>query len=160
MSLLRALVFTLCLVPLVLFCLPAAAVQPDEILADPQLEARAREISKDLRCLVCQNQSIDDSDAGLARDLRLLVRNRLQAGDSNEAAIQFIVARYGDFVLLDPPFKVSTYTLWFGPGLFAFAGFVAVFLFFRNRKTRTMAPAPLSADEKRRLDDLMKQDAP
>ncbi len=160
MSKLRSLVFALYLVPLVLHCLPAAAVQPDEVLADPQLEARARVVSKDLRCLVCQNQSIDDSKAALARDLRILVRERLQAGDSNAAALQFIVARYGDYVLLDPPFKISTYALWLGPGLFAFAGLIAVLLFFRNRRTLATTPAPLSAEEKRQLDDLLKQDAP
>jgi cytochrome c-type biogenesis protein CcmH len=160
MSLLRAVVFALKLVPLVLLCLPAAAVQPDEILADPQLEARARVVSKDLRCLVCQNQSIDDSNAVLARDLRILVRERLKEGDSNAAALQFIVARYGDYVLLDPPFKLSTYVLWLGPGLFAFAGLIAVFLFFRNRRAQAAAPAPLSAEERRQLDDLLKQDAP
>jgi cytochrome c-type biogenesis protein CcmH len=94
---------------------PTFAVNPSEILADPILESRAREISKGLRCLVCQNQSIDDSDADLAKDLRLLVRERLSAGDSNERVIQFVVSRYGDFVLMKPPFKMSTLALWLGP---------------------------------------------
>ncbi|MBT7941838.1 MAG: cytochrome c-type biogenesis protein CcmH, partial [Alphaproteobacteria bacterium] len=94
---------------------PAHAVNPDEILSDPVLETRAREISKGLRCLVCQNQSIDDSDAGLAQDLRILVRERLVAGDSDDAVIDFVVARYGDFVLLKPPFMLSTLALWLGP---------------------------------------------
>jgi cytochrome c-type biogenesis protein CcmH len=95
---------------------PAGAVLPDEMLTDLVLEARARDISKNLRCLVCQNQSIDDSDADLARDLRIIVRERLVAGDSDGAVIGFVVDRYGDFVLLNPPFKASTYVLWIGPG--------------------------------------------
>jgi len=94
---------------------PVLAVNPDEILADPVLEGRAREISKGLRCLVCQNQSIDDSDAGLAKDLRVLVRERLTAGDNDDQVVEFVVARYGDFVLLKPPFMASTLALWLGP---------------------------------------------
>ena len=94
---------------------PALAVNPDEMLPDPALEARARDISKHLRCLVCQNQSIDDSDAGLAKDLRVLVRERIKAGDSNDEVIAFIVDRYGDYVLLNPPVKKSTIVLWAGP---------------------------------------------
>ena len=94
---------------------PAHAIQPDEVLADPALEARAREIGRELRCLVCQNQSIDDSDADLARDLRVLVRERLQAGDSDRQVVDYVVSRYGDFVLLRPPVKPATYALWFGP---------------------------------------------
>lgn len=93
----------------------AQAVEPDEILSDPILEARAREVSRQLRCVVCQNQDIDSSNAGVARDLRLLVRERLVAGDTNEDAIAFIQARYGDYVLLKPPFKPETYALWFTP---------------------------------------------
>lgn len=95
----------------------AQAVEPDEILSDPILEARAREVSRQLRCVVCQNQDIDSSNAGVARDLRLLVRERLVAGDTNEDAIAFIQARYGDYVLLKPPFKPETYALWFTPPL-------------------------------------------
>ena len=133
--------------------LPAAAVEPGEILADPVLERRARDISKNLRCLVCQNQSIDDSSADLARDLRVLVRERLVMGDSDSAVIDFIVARYGDYVMLDPPFKGSTYVLWFGPGvIFAFAA-AAIALYFRRR--RFAAPAPLSEEEARRIEALM-----
>jgi cytochrome c-type biogenesis protein CcmH len=94
---------------------PAGAVQPDEVLDDPVLEARAREISQNLRCLVCQNQSIDDSNADLARDLRIIVRQRLVAGDSDEDVLQYLVDRYGDYVLLTPPVRGSTYVLWFGP---------------------------------------------
>lgn len=95
--------------------LMATAVEPDEVLADPVLEARARVISKELRCVVCKNQDIDSSNAGVARDLRLLVRERLVEGDTNEEVIAYIVARYGDYVLLKPPFKPSTYILWFMP---------------------------------------------
>lgn len=93
----------------------ANAVEPDEMLSDPNLEARAREISRELRCVVCQNQDIDSSNAGVARDLRLLVRERLVAGDSDAEVIAFIRARYGDFVLLKPPFQPQTYALWFAP---------------------------------------------
>src|SRR5579859_3377583 len=100
----------------------AWAVQPDEMLADPKLEARARAISRDLRCLVCQNQSIDDSDAELARDLRLLLRERLKAGDSDQQARQFLVDRYGDYVLLKPPFKTATLALWLGTPVLLLGG--------------------------------------
>ena len=101
---------------------PAFAVQPDEVLKDPAMEARAREISKELRCLVCQNQSIDDSNAPLARDLRVLVRERLVAGDDNTDVLGYITARYGDYVLLRPPFKASTYVLWIGPVIILLLG--------------------------------------
>ena len=111
------------------------AVEPSEMLADPVLETRAREISKDLRCLVCQNQSIDDSNAELARDLRVLVRRRLVAGDSDNQVIDYVVSRYGDFVLLNPPFKGATYALWLGPGLIAALGLLAVVVFFRRRRS-------------------------
>lgn len=136
---------------------PAAlALQPDEILKDPALEARARDISKELRCLVCQNQSIDDSDATLARDLRILVRDRLKAGDSDAEAVEFIVERYGDFVLLRPPFKNSTLILWIGPGVIFLIGIIGVTLWHRRRRVAVAAPvAPLSADEKARVDALL-----
>jgi cytochrome c-type biogenesis protein CcmH len=148
---------------------PAYAVLPSEILADPVLEARARDISKGLRCLVCQNQSIDDSDAGLAKDLRVLVRDRLTVGDSNDQVVEFVVSRYGDFVLLRPPFMMSTLALWLGPVVIGGGGLLAVFLFFRRSRrvvttgkpgTATAAnrPAPLSDDEKRRLDALLGDD--
>ena len=133
---------------------PSAAVQPDEVLPDPGLEARAREISRTLRCLVCQNQSIDYSEAGLARDLRLLVRERLVGGDSDAQTIDFVVARYGDFVLLDPPFKASTLALWFGPAAIALTGLGGVLLFYRNRRLRAAPVPPLTDDERRRLDVL------
>ena len=102
----------------------ANAVEPDEMLADPNLEARAREISKELRCVVCQNQDIDSSNAGVARDLRLLVRERLTAGDSDTEVIDFVRARYGDFVLFKPPFKPQTYALWIAPFALPAAAFV------------------------------------
>ena len=133
--------------------LPAAAVEPGEVLDDPVLERRARDISKDLRCLVCQNQSIDDSNADLARDLRILVRERLVAGDNDTAVIAFIVARYGDYVLLDPPFKGSTYVLWIGPGVIFAFGAAALVLFLRRRTSA--APPPLTEEEARIVEALM-----
>jgi cytochrome c-type biogenesis protein CcmH len=143
-----------------LLALAAGAVEPGEILDDPRLEERAREVSKGLRCLVCQNQSIDESDAVLARDLRLLVRQRLTAGDSNQQVIDYVVSRYGDFVLLMPPLKGATYVLWFGPLVIAGLGILAVILFFRRRhRTPPAAPPPLSADEKRRLREFLDGDA-
>ncbi len=135
---------------------PARAVEPDEMLSDPVLEARARVISKGLRCLVCQNQSIDDSGAELARDLRILVRERVQAGDSDEQAIRFIVERYGDFVLLKPPFKPATYALWFGPLLIFIAAVTGLVLFFRRRRSGAITPAAsLSEEEERRVQALL-----
>jgi cytochrome c-type biogenesis protein CcmH len=136
---------------------PAFAVEPDEILADPALEARAREISRDLRCLVCQNESIDDSNADLARDLRLLVRERLLAGDSDQQVMAYIAARYGDFVLLDPPVKPKTWALWFGPGLLLLVAGTGVVHYLRRRQTAS-APAPLDAAERKRLDALLRAD--
>ena len=137
----------------------AMAVKPDEILADAALEARARAISKGLRCLVCQNQSIDDSDAGLARDLRVLVRQRLTAGDSDEAVFRFVVDRYGDFVLLKPPMKPVTYILWFGPLLFLLGAMaVLVFFFVRRRGAGITASPTLSEDDRRRLEALLGED--
>ncbi len=137
---------------------PAGAVEPDEILADPVLETRAREISKLLRCLVCQNQSIDDSNAELARDLRLIVRERLTAGDSDDAVLAFVADRYGDFVLLRPPFKASTLALWLGPPALFVLGAAAVVLYFRRRRS-LQAAAPLSADERRRIEALLGGDS-
>jgi cytochrome c-type biogenesis protein CcmH len=142
----------------------AGAVDPSEVLPDSLLETRARDISKNLRCLVCQNQSIDDSDATLARDLRVLVRERLVAGDSDTAVIDYVVSRYGDFVLLKPPFKGATYVLWLGPLVIAACALYACFVFFRRRRVPAgvaAAPAvvPLSDEERRRLDALLKEDA-
>mgnify|MGYP003640357488 FL=1 len=140
---------------------PARAVNPDEMLADPALEHRARVISRDLRCLVCQNQSIDDSDAGLAKDLRVLVRERLKAGDSNKQVIDYVVARYGDFVLLKPPVKASTLVLWAGPAVVALFGILALILFYRRRRAAApVAAKPLSPEERARLNKLLEGDAP
>lgn len=135
---------------------PAQAILAGEAMDDPVLEARARDIGKGLRCLVCQNQSIDDSNAALAKDLRSLVRERLLTGDSDQQVRDYVVARYGDYVLLKPPFKPSTYALWLGPGamlLLASAGVVA----FLRRQSRAPAEAeaPLDDDERRRLDSLL-----
>ena len=140
---------------------PAFAVQPDEILKDPALEARARTIGQELRCLVCQNQSIDDSHAPLARDLRLLVRQRLLSGDSDGQVMDYVTARYGDYVLLKPPFKGATYVLWLGPPALLLMGGAGVMLFLRNRRRAAADPAAglgLSADEQRRLDALLAGD--
>jgi cytochrome c-type biogenesis protein CcmH len=134
---------------------PARAVQADEVLTDPALEARARDISAGLRCLVCQNQSIDDSDAPLAKDLRLLVRERLKAGDSDGEVIDFIVARYGEFVLLKPRLSRGTLLLWFATPAVLAAAMVLIFLGYRRRRAASEALAPLSAGEKRRLDRLL-----
>ena len=132
-----------------LFAAPLRAIQPDEILSDPVLEGRARALSADLRCLVCQNQSIDDSNAPLARDLRILLRERLKAGDSDSQAVDFIVARYGDFVLLRPRFNVQTTLLWIGP--FALLLIAGVFLYTRRRGDGTSAEQALNADEQAAL---------
>lgn len=138
--------------------IPAAhAVEPSEVLPDPALEARAREISKDLRCLVCQNQSIDDSNADLARDLRRLVRERLVAGDGNDQVKSFLVDRYGDYVLLRPPFKSTTLLLWGGPFALLAVGAVGVAVYLRRRQGPGGSDtAPLTEDERRRLDALLK----
>jgi cytochrome c-type biogenesis protein CcmH len=134
-----------------------AATSPDEILADPVLEERARALSRQLRCLVCQNQSIDDSDADLARDLRQLVRERLVAGDSDEEIIAFLTARYGDFVLLKPPVKPATWGLWFGPLAVLLVAAGGIVIYLRRRGPRAAASAPLSADEQARLDALISE---
>lgn len=128
----------------ILAVLPALAVQPDEMLKDPGLEARARTLSAELRCLVCQNQSIDDSDAPLARDLRILIRERLSEGDSDQEALDFIVARYGEFVLLKPRLTFRTLLLWLGP--FAILLLGALFL-WRRRSGDAQTELPLSEAE-------------
>jgi cytochrome c-type biogenesis protein CcmH len=128
---------------------PAHAVRPDEMLSDPGLEARAREVGRELRCLVCRNQSIDDSDADLAHDLRVLVRERIVAGDRDDQVVAHIRARYGDFVLLRPPVDWGTLLLWGGPLLILAFGGVALVRFYRSRREVTVPP--LSADERRRL---------
>jgi cytochrome c-type biogenesis protein CcmH len=127
---------------------PAFAVQPGEMLKDPALEARARALSGELRCLVCQNESIDESDADLARDIRLLIRERITKGESNAAIKDFLVSRYGDFILLKPPFKLSTALLWFSAPLTFLLGAMAIWVASRRRP----APiAPLTAEEELRL---------
>jgi cytochrome c-type biogenesis protein CcmH len=130
------------------------AVEPEEQLKDPTLEARAREISAGLRCLVCQNQSIDDSDAGLAKDLRLLVRQRLQKGESNDQVVDYIVSRYGQFVLLKPRFNRETYLLWLAPLALIAGGVLLVSRVMRNQKPATSIP-PLSEEEKKELQALL-----
>jgi cytochrome c-type biogenesis protein CcmH len=140
----------------------ALAVQPDEILTDPTLEGRARTLSKELRCMVCQNQSIDDSDAPLARDLRLLVRERLKDGDSDRQVIDFLVARYGEFVLLKPRLSLHTALLWFGPPTLLCGGALALFMIARRRNRRgpdgQVKPegGDLTAAEQARLAELLK----
>ncbi|MDE2364830.1 MAG: cytochrome c-type biogenesis protein CcmH [Hyphomicrobiales bacterium] len=136
---------------------PARAVNPDEMLRDPTQEARARVLSEGLRCLVCQNQSIDDSNAPLAHDLRVLLRERISAGDSDKAAVDYIVARYGNFVLLKPPFQLDTLALWIGPLLVALAALVGTARFLRRNASTPIAAAPLSIDEEQRADMLLQE---
>ena len=142
------------LLVLALVCTPvtthAWAVNPDERLADPALEARARTISKDLRCVVCQNQTIDDSDAGIARDLRILVRDRLRAGDSDDAVRAFVVERYGEYVLMRPTFGWHTLMLWGAPIALLLAGALVL-----ARRRRSVPAAGLSAEEEARLERLL-----
>jgi cytochrome c-type biogenesis protein CcmH len=134
----------------------ARAVEPDEMLSNPALEARARAIGQELRCLVCQNESIDDSNATLAHDLRVILRERLVAGDTDQQAIQYIVDRYGQFVLLKPPVEPATYALWFGPAsLLLLAGLGTLVYLRRHRPGAADAPAPLSADEEHRVIELL-----
>jgi cytochrome c-type biogenesis protein CcmH len=125
------------------------------VLQDPALEARARTISEGLRCLVCQNQSIDDSEAPLAKDLRLLVRERLKAGDSNEQIVDFIVARYGEFVLLKPRFETHTLLLWLATPAVFLAALLIIALAYRRRKAEAANPPPLSVAERRKLKRLL-----
>ena len=139
-----------------LISLPALAVEPGEMLSDPALEARARTLSRELRCVVCQNQSIDDSAAEVAHDMRRAVRERLVAGDTDGQVIDYMVARYGDFVLLDPPFKPRTLVLWLGaPSLLLIAA-AGLWLAARRRHVPA-APSALSDDERARLDELLKR---
>jgi cytochrome c-type biogenesis protein CcmH len=145
-----------CLILFLGFSGAALAVQPDEVLADKALEARARALSTELRCLVCQNQSIDDSNAPLARDLRMIVREKLVAGESEDAILAFLVARYGEFVLLKPRFTMATALLWLGPFLVLLAGGIGIVLLARRRRVVENS-APLSADEQARLEALTRQ---
>jgi cytochrome c-type biogenesis protein CcmH len=135
--------------------LPAKAVEPDELLQDPALEARARHISEGLRCLVCQNQSIDDSAAPLAKDLRVLVRERLKAGDTDQQIDDFVVARYGEFVLLKPRLEPQTFILWFATPAVLLVALLIMVLAYRRRSTATTAPAALSEAEERKLKSLL-----
>lgn len=137
----------------------AFAVEPDEMLKDPAQEARAREISRGLRCLVCQNESIDESNADLAKDLRVLLRERIKGGDTDKEAVQYIVSRYGDYVLLKPPFKLGTFLLWFGPILLFGAAGAGAFAFFKGQKRReTAIDADLTAEEDKIVDAMLKGD--
>jgi cytochrome c-type biogenesis protein CcmH len=153
----------LLLVCLVGVCAPMtvpAATNPDEILKDPVLERRARDLSKQLRCLVCQNQSIDDSDADLARDLRRIVREQLVAGKGEAEIIDYLTARYGDFVLLKPPVKPATWGLWFGPALVLAIAGAGIIAYVRRRRARPDLEAPdLSADERSRLEALLREES-
>jgi cytochrome c-type biogenesis protein CcmH len=141
---------------LLLVTLAAPAVEPRERLADPAQEARARSISSQLRCLVCQNESIDDSGADLAHDIRVFVRERLTAGDTNAQAMQAIVSRYGSFVLLKPPVEPATYLLWYGPPLLLAAGLASTLVWLKRRQSTPADIAPLNPEESRRLEGLMR----
>tara|TARA_X000001036_G_scaffold238498_1_gene222450 strand:- start:763 stop:1239 length:477 start_codon:yes stop_codon:yes gene_type:complete len=134
--------------------LNVVAVEPSEILQNPQLEIRARNLSQNIRCLVCQNQSIDDSNASLAKDLRKIVREQLVSGASDDEIYNFLIERYGDFVLLRPPVKATTYILWYGPLFIFFAGLVLSALFLIRRK-RILPEEPLSHSEKEELSRLI-----
>ncbi|WP_137388033.1 cytochrome c-type biogenesis protein [Rhodoligotrophos defluvii] len=147
-----AVLFTLCAATMV------HAVQPDEILPDPKLEARARALSAELRCLVCQNQSIDDSDAPLARDLRLMIRERLAAGDSDAAIIDYVVSRYGEFVLLRPRFEPATWALWLTPFAVLLVG-TAYLAWRRRRMGSAPLEPPLSAQEQAELAAALRKEA-
>ncbi|NKM59416.1 cytochrome c-type biogenesis protein CcmH [Rhizobium anhuiense] len=142
---------------LLLMAAPAFAVNPDEVLADPALEARARALSAELRCMVCQNQSIDDSNADLAKDLRLLVRERIADGDSDEAVLNYIVSRYGEFVLLKPRVGMKTVLLWGAPVLLVLAGGLSLLVFARNRAGKPTG-SKLTADEQAKLSELLGED--
>jgi cytochrome c-type biogenesis protein CcmH len=133
----------------------APAVQPDEMLKDSALESRARDLSRELRCMVCQNQSIDDSEAPLARDLRLLVRERLTKGDSDQQVLSFLVSRYGEFVLLRPPLEWHTLLLWGLPPAALAAGTIGLFIMSRRRRSMAAEADPLSRDEEQRLSTLV-----
>ena len=141
---------------LMLAAAPAFAVNPDEMLSDPALEARARTLSAELRCMVCQNQSIDDSNAELAKDLRLLVRERIKDGDSDEQVLDYIVSRYGEFVLLKPRFSIKTVLLWGAPVLLVLAGGLSLLVFARRRSGKPTG-SKLTADEQARLNELLKK---
>jgi cytochrome c-type biogenesis protein CcmH len=139
------------------FAPPALAVEPSERLSDPALEARARALSEELRCLVCQNETIDESNAPLAHDLRVLLRERIAAGDTDAQAVKFLTDRYGNFVLLKPPVVPATYLLWFGPIIVLLLAGSGALIYLRHRKAAAPV-APLSADEERRIERLLKEE--
>ncbi|MFC6686342.1 cytochrome c-type biogenesis protein [Jhaorihella thermophila] len=139
----------------------ARAVEPDEILDDPKLEARARAISANVRCVVCQNEPINTSNAGIARDLRILIRERLKAGDTDQEVLDFLVARYGDFVLFKPPFKPETWALWLAPFVIFAAGGAGIFVMLRRTGQRdTAGPEKLNPAEEEKLARIMQSDNP
>jgi cytochrome c-type biogenesis protein CcmH len=155
---LRRFLHGLLVASLIACAVPAFAVQPDEIMSDPAKEARARSLSRELRCMVCQNQSIDDSDAPLARDLRLLVRERIAAGESDAQVMDFLVARYGAFVLLKPRFEAETLALWLLPPLVLAFGAALLWVGARRRRNNAggqTAAVPLSAEERAELKELL-----
>ena len=145
------------LLALLVLALPAYAVQPDEVLKDPAQEARARDLSRELRCMVCQNQSIDDSDAPLAKDLRILVRERIEAGDSNQQVLDYLVARYGEFVLMRPTWHGANAILWIAPFGVLVVGGLAMIVYARRRARRVVPSSKLSADEEEQLRDLLEK---
>ena len=155
----RKLLASVFVVAMMAGCPSAYAVQPDEIMSDPVKEARARDLSRELRCMVCQNQSIDDSDAPLARDLRLLVRERIGSGDSDSQVMDFLVARYGEFVLLKPRFTPQTLLLWLLPPLVLAGGGLAIWVFSRRRSKASGTADPsmlyLTEEEEARLERLI-----
>ena len=142
----------------VVLAAPVHAVEPDEILADPVLEDRARDISKGLRCVVCQNQDIDSSNAGVARDLRLLVRERLVAGDTNEEVMDYVQARYGDYVLMSPPLTPATYALWFAPVVLTGFSLIAFVVVMRRRRNAPLEKTFTPVEEERIASYLKKTD--
>jgi cytochrome c-type biogenesis protein CcmH len=146
-----------CFVMALVFAAASAAwaVQPDEILSDPALEARARTLSRELRCMVCQNQSIDDSDASLARDLRIIVRERLKAGDSDAQVLEFLTSRYGEFVLLKPSMSWHNALLWLAPLIVLVAGTGGFLMAFRRRSAAIVDATPLSTEEERRIQEVI-----
>lgn len=154
-SLLRTLASVILVVGLLT---PAHAVRPSEVLKDPKQEQRARNLSAQLRCLVCQNQSIDDSEAPLARDLRVLVRERIKAGDNDEQVMKYLVARYGDFILLKPPVNTGTLLLWGSPVLILFAGLAVIFFTLRRRRAKTAGSGGLDAHEEAALQRILTAD--
>jgi len=150
----------LLLVGALLLASPAFAVEPGEMLDDPALEQRARDLSAEIRCVVCQNESIDSSNAEIAHELRVLVRERLVAGDSDQQVLDYLVARYGDYVLLRPPMKPSTYLLWYGPFVVLLLGALGVFVYFRQLRAAPAQPPRLSAEEEARLARLLAEEEP